>query len=48
LSFIGGSLSSAGPMEGMEYNLPKDAALRPLFLADRPGAASRHGRSTCC
>lgn len=36
LSFIGGSLSSAGPMEGMEYNLPKDAALRPLYLADRP------------
>jgi alkaline phosphatase D len=36
LSFVGGSLSSAGPMEGMEHNLPKDAALRPLYLADRP------------
>jgi alkaline phosphatase D len=56
LSFTGGSLSSAGPMEGMEYNLPKDAALRPLFLADRPdgGKAAwtytmllRHGVRSC-
>jgi alkaline phosphatase D len=36
LSFIGGSLSSAGPMEGQEYTLPKDLPLRALFLADRP------------
>ena len=56
LSFIGGSLSSAGPMEGMEYNLPKDAALRPLFLADRPGGGKpawtfnmllKHGVRSC-
>jgi len=39
LSFVGGSLSSAGPMEGTEYNLPKDSPLRPLFLVDRPGQA---------
>ena len=56
LSFIGGSLASAGPMEGMEYNLPKDAALRPLFLADRPGGGKpawtfnmllKHGVRSC-
>jgi len=35
LSFVGGSLSSAGAMEALEHNLPKDAPLRPLFLADR-------------
>jgi alkaline phosphatase D len=39
LSFVGGSLSSAGPMEGTEHNTPKDSPLRPLFLVDRPGQA---------
>ena len=56
LSFVGGSLSSAGTMEGMEYNLPKDAALRPLYLADRPDGGKpawtfnmllRHGVRSC-
>jgi alkaline phosphatase D len=39
LSFVGASLSSSGPMEAYEHNLPKDAPLRPLFLAERPGQA---------
>jgi alkaline phosphatase D len=56
LSFVGGSLSSAGTMEGMEHNLPKDAPLRPLYLADRPGGAKpawtfnmllKHGVRSC-
>jgi alkaline phosphatase D len=56
LSFVGGSLSSAGTMEAMEHTLPKDAALRPLYLADRPGGAKpawtfnmllRHGVRSC-
>ncbi|HKR62550.1 MAG TPA: alkaline phosphatase D family protein [Thermoanaerobaculia bacterium] len=39
LSFVGGSLVSPGVMESYEHRLPKDAPLRPLFLADRgPGA----------
>ena len=37
LSFIGASLASPGVMEAYEHNLPKDAPLRPLFLADRQG-----------
>jgi alkaline phosphatase D len=37
LSFVGGSLSSAGPMEGTEHGLAKDSPMRPLFLAERPG-----------
>ncbi len=36
LSFVGASLVSPGAMEANEHNLPKDAPLRPLFLADRP------------
>ncbi len=53
LSFVGASLISPGAMEAQEHNLPKDAPLRPLFLADRPaGAAGRRGRrtgpTTCC
>jgi alkaline phosphatase D len=36
LSFVGGSLVSPGTMEAYEHRLPKDAPLRPLFLADRP------------
>jgi alkaline phosphatase D len=56
LSFVGGSLSSAGTMEAMEHNLPKDAPLRPLYLADRPGGAKpawtfnmllKHGVRSC-
>jgi alkaline phosphatase D len=56
LSFVGGSLSSAGTMEGMEHTLPKDAALRPLYLADRPDGGKpawtfnmllRHGVRSC-
>jgi alkaline phosphatase D len=56
LSFVGGSLSSAGTMEGMEHGLPKDAALRPLYLADRPDGGKpawtfnmllRHGVRSC-
>jgi alkaline phosphatase D len=35
LSFVGGSLVSPGVMEAYEHRLPKDAPLRPLFLADR-------------
>jgi alkaline phosphatase D len=35
LSFVGGSLVSPGAMEAYEHRLPKDAPLRPLFLADR-------------
>lgn len=35
LSFVGGSLTSPGPMEAYEHKLPKDAPLRPLFLADK-------------
>ena len=35
LSFVGGSVASAGVMEAYEHRLPKDAPLRPLFLADK-------------
>jgi alkaline phosphatase D len=38
LSFVGASLVSPGAMEAYEHNLPKDAPLRPLFLADKEGA----------
>lgn len=38
LSFVGASLVSPGAMEAYEHNLKKDAPLRPLFLADKPGA----------
>ena len=37
LSFVGASLVSPGAMEAYEHNLPKDAPLRPLFLADQAG-----------
>ena len=56
LSFIGASLASPGAMEANEHNLPKDAPLRALYLADRPGAAKpewtfnmllRHGVRSC-
>lgn len=56
LSFVTGSLTSPGAMEANEHALPKDAPLRPLFLADRPGGARpdwtfnmllRHGVRSC-
>jgi alkaline phosphatase D len=56
LSFVGASLTSPGGMEANEHNLPKDAPLRPLFLADRPDGAKpdwtfnmllRHGVRSC-
>ncbi|HMI55729.1 MAG TPA: alkaline phosphatase D family protein [Gemmatimonadaceae bacterium] len=56
LSFVGASLASPGAMEAYEHRLPKDAVLRPLFLADRPGAAKpdwtfnmllKHGVRSC-
>lgn len=56
LSFVGGSLSSPGAMEAYEHNFPKVSPLRPLFLADRPGASKpewtfnmllKHGVRSC-
>jgi alkaline phosphatase D len=56
LSFVGASLSSAGPMEAYEHSFPKNHPLRPLFLADRPGEAKpdwtfnmllKHGVKSC-
>jgi alkaline phosphatase D len=56
LSFVGASLVSPGAMEAQEHNLPKDAPLRPLFLADRGAGAKpectynmllRHGVRSC-
>ena len=39
LSFTGGSMSSVGAGEANEYVIKKDNKFRPLYLADRPGAA---------
>ncbi|HYI12856.1 MAG TPA: alkaline phosphatase D family protein [Thermoanaerobaculia bacterium] len=39
VSFVGASLVSPGVMEAYEHRLPKDALLRPLFLADREAGA---------
>jgi len=56
LSFVGASLTSPGIMEAYEHKLPKDAPLRPLFLADRGAGAApdwtfnmlvRHGVRAC-
>ncbi len=56
LSFVGGSLSSAGTMEALEHGLRKDHPLRALYLADRPGGGKpawtnnmllRHGVRSC-
>jgi alkaline phosphatase D len=56
ISFVGASISSPGAMEAYEHRLPKDHALRPLFLADRPGRAKpdwtfnmllKHGVRSC-
>ena len=56
LSFVGASLVSPGAMEAYEHRLPKDAPLRPLFLADREAGAKpdwtfnmllKHGVRSC-
>jgi alkaline phosphatase D len=56
LSFVGASLVSPGAMEANEHNLPKDAPLRPLFLADKADGAKpdwtfnmllKHGVRAC-
>jgi alkaline phosphatase D len=55
LSFVGASLTSPGPMEANEHDLPKDAPLRALFLADKEGAKPawtfnmllKHGVRSC-
>ena len=55
LSFVGASLTSPGAMEAQEHNLPKDAPLRALFLADKPAGSPdwthnmlfRHGVRSC-
>jgi alkaline phosphatase D len=56
LSFVGGSLVSPNTMEAYEHNLPKDAPLRALFLADREAGGKpewtfnmllRHGVRSC-
>ena len=56
LSFTGGSMSSPGGAEANEYRIKKDNKFRPLYLADRPGAAKpestynmmlRHGVRSC-
>jgi alkaline phosphatase D len=56
LSFVGASLISPNAMEANEHNLPKDAPLRPLFLADREAGAKpewtynmllKHGVRAC-
>lgn len=36
VQFIGGSMTSPGMFEAYEYNYPKDDALRPLYLYDKP------------
>lgn len=38
VAFVTGSLSAPGMVESQEYGFPKQHPLRPLFLADRPGA----------
>jgi alkaline phosphatase D len=56
LSFTGGSMTSVGAAEAHEYTIKKDDKFRPLYLADRPGAAKpehtynmmlRHGVRSC-
>jgi len=39
LNFTGGSMSSVGGGEANEYRIKKDNKFRPIYLADRPGAA---------
>jgi alkaline phosphatase D len=56
LSFVGASLVSPNVMEAYEHTLPKDAPLRPLFLADKEAGAKpewtfnmllKHGVRAC-
>ena len=55
LSFVGASMSSPGAMESFEHRMKEDLPLRPLYLADRPGAKPewtfnmllRHGVRSC-
>ena len=56
LSFVGASLVSPNTMEAYEHNLPKDAPLRALFLADKEAGAKpnwtfnmllKHGVRSC-
>ena len=56
LSFVGGSLVSPGAMESYEHRIKKDDPWRPIYLADRPGAAKpdwtfnmllKHGVRSC-
>jgi alkaline phosphatase D len=56
VAFITGSISAPGMVEALEYNLPKDHPLRPLFLVQRPGESKpeptvnllmRHGVRSC-
>ena len=56
LSFTGGSMSSVGGGEANEHVIKKDDKFRPLYLADRPGAAKpestynmmlKHGVRSC-
>ena len=56
LSFVGGSLSSAGAMEALEHRPPDKFPLRQLYLVDRPGASKpdwtynmllKHGVRSC-
>jgi alkaline phosphatase D len=56
LSFTGGSMSSVGGGEANEYSIKKDDKFRPLYLADKPGAAKpettnnmmmKHGVRSC-
>ncbi|HEX7946013.1 MAG TPA: alkaline phosphatase D family protein, partial [Phenylobacterium sp.] len=55
VAFVTGSISAPGMAEASEYNFPKAHPLRPLFLADRPGARPeptvnmlmRHGVRSC-
>lgn len=55
VAFITGSISAPGLAEASEYGIPKTHPLRPLYLADRPGAKPlpainmllRHGVRSC-
>ena len=48
LSFVGGSLSSAGVMEACEHKLPKDASAAIAVPRRPPGRQARVGPTTCC
>ncbi|MDB5669845.1 MAG: phosphodiesterase [Alphaproteobacteria bacterium] len=43
IAFITGSLSAPGLLEALEHNFPKSHPLRPLWVADREGAAKPEG-----